>query len=83
VSEAIYDALSCQEFVELVTDYLEGALPPELHERFEAHISRCNGCTAYLDQMRATIRTTGTLTPEQISPEAERALLEAFRDFRR
>ena len=78
-----YEDLSCQELVELVTDYLEGALTPELHERFEGHIAHCSGCQTYLAQMRATISATGTLTPESISPEAESALLDAFRGWRR
>jgi anti-sigma factor RsiW len=78
-----YEELSCQELVELVTDYLEGALPGELHERFEEHIAHCAGCQAYLAQMNATIRATGTLTPESLSPDVERALLEAFRGWKR
>ena len=77
-----YEELSCVELVELVTDYLEGALPGELHERFEEHIAHCAGCQAYLAQMRATIRATGTLTPESLSPDAESALLDAFRGWR-
>ena len=78
-----YEELSCQELVELVTDYLEDGLPEELRERFDRHIAHCSGCTAYLEQMRATIRVTGTLTPESLSPEAERTLLDAFRDWQR
>ena len=77
-----YEELSCQELVELVTDYLEGALPDELRDRFDAHIAHCSGCQAYLEQMRATIRATGMLTPESLSPEAESTLLEAFRGWR-
>jgi anti-sigma factor RsiW len=77
-----YEDLSCQEVVELVTDYLEGALTRELHARFEQHIAHCTGCQSYLQQMRATIRTTGTLTAESISPEAEQALRDAFRGWR-
>jgi anti-sigma factor RsiW len=78
-----YEELSCQELVELVTDYLEGALPEELHERFDEHIAHCKGCQAYLAQMRATVRATGTLTPESLSPDAESELLEAFRGWKR
>jgi anti-sigma factor RsiW len=78
-----YEELSCQELVELVTDYLEGALPDELHERFDEHIAHCKGCQAYLAQIRATVRATGTLTPESLSPNAESTLLEAFRGWRR
>jgi len=77
-----YEELSCQELVELVTDYLEGALPSELHERFERHIAHCSGCQAYLHQVHATIRATGTLSVDSLSPEAERALLDAFRGWR-
>jgi anti-sigma factor RsiW len=77
-----YEELSCQELVELVTDYLEGALPSELHDRFERHIAHCSGCQTYLDQMRKTIRVTGELTAESLSPEAERSLLDAFRGWR-
>ena len=76
------EQLSCQEFVELVTDYLEGALPEEERLRFEDHISRCDGCTAYLEQIRQTVAVVGRLTEDAISPEAERELLEAFRGWR-
>ena len=78
-----YDELSCQELVELVTDYLEGVMPRELRQRFERHIGKCTGCRAYLEQIRETIRATGAVTPESITPEAERALLDAFRDWQR
>ena len=75
--------LSCQELVELVTDYLDGALTPAERARFDAHIAGCDGCRAYLEQIRATVALTGTLAPEQLAPEAEAALLEAFRDWKR
>ena len=77
-----YEELSCQELVELVTDYLEGALPVELLSRFERHVDECSGCRTYLEQMRMTIAATGRLTPDQITSEAEAALLEAFRGWR-
>jgi len=78
-----YEELSCQELVELVTDYLEGVMPHELRLRFERHIAECSGCRTYLEQMRLTIRTTGTLTVDAITPAAEQALLEAFRGWPR
>ncbi len=74
--------LSCQELVELVTDYLEDALPPPERERFERHLAECGNCEIYLDQMRRTIELTGSLGPDSISPEAEQALLRAFRDWK-
>jgi anti-sigma factor RsiW len=76
-------SLSCQELVELVTDYLEGALPRRERRLFEKHISGCDGCTTYLDQLRATIELTGKLEPPSISPEAEAALLAAFSGWKR
>jgi anti-sigma factor RsiW len=75
-------ALSCQEMVELVTDYLEGALPPADHSRFEAHIAGCEGCTMYLRQMREMLELLGELTTDSLSPQAEGELLAAFRDWK-
>jgi anti-sigma factor RsiW len=74
-----FEQLSCQELVELVTDYLEGALPAEEHERVERHLGICRGCHTYVEQFRQTIELTGRLTVEDVSPEAELALLDAFR----
>ena len=76
------EELSCQELVELVTDYLEGALPDEERRRFDEHIAKCRGCTRYLEQMRATIRLAGEVTSEDLTPEAENVLLRAFRDWK-
>jgi anti-sigma factor RsiW len=74
--------LSCRELVELVTAYLEGELPAGARKRFEAHLSHCDGCSAYLEQMRTTIRLSGMLSVEDVSPEAEQALLHAFRGWK-
>lgn len=82
MSESAVEALSCQELVELVTAYLEGALSAEDEARFEEHIAGCDGCTAYVEQMRATIRLVGRITPEAIPADAERELLEAFRTWK-
>jgi anti-sigma factor RsiW len=76
------ERLSCQELVELVTSYLDGALPELDRERFEHHISTCDGCGEYVEQMRATIRLTGSLRPADLTLEAERKLLAAFRGWR-
>ena len=76
------DPLVCQEFVELVTDYLEGTLPASDRKRFEAHIALCDGCTAYLEQMRITIRTLGALPPEPVDAHTREHLLAAFRELR-
>jgi anti-sigma factor RsiW len=75
--------ISCQELVELVTAYFDGALSEDERGAFEAHLSVCDGCTAYVEQMRQTIELTGRLTISQVSPDAEAALLAAFRDWKR
>jgi anti-sigma factor RsiW len=75
--------MTCQELVELVTDYLEGVLSARDRARFERHISGCPHCTTYLDQMRITIRTLGRLPQETISPAARDALLSAFHEWKR
>ncbi len=74
--------LSCQELVELVTDYLEGALPLAECARFEAHLTECDGCTRYLEQMRLTIAAVGRLTEESIEPAARAELLQLFRHWK-
>ena len=75
--------LSCQQVVELVTDYLEGRLSRRDRRRFEQHLSACDGCTAYVEQMRLTLRTLGILEEKDISKKAKAELMDAFRDFKR
>lgn len=74
--------LVCREVVELVTSYLEGALPPAERSRFEAHLAVCPHCTRYLEQMRQTIAASGHISEEDLRPEAKDALLNAFRDWK-
>ena len=75
--------LTCQDLVELVTDYLDDALPAWERARFEAHIVDCPYCDAYLDQMRRTIRVVGTRRESTVAPEAEAKLLRRFRAWKR
>ncbi len=72
----------CQQAVELVTDYLEGALSPRERRRFEAHLRGCLNCAAYLDQIRMTIQLTGAVEPDDLSPEARRDFIELYRRWR-
>ena len=74
--------LACAEVVELVTDYLEGALSRRDAKRFERHLKGCPHCTEYLAQMRETLRLTGRLVPEDLAPEVQREFIEAFRRWR-
>ena len=73
--------ISCRELVELVTDYLDGALSRRDRKRFEAHISACGHCATYVEQMRVTIATLGRLSEESIPQPARDELLAAFRDW--
>ena len=75
--------LTCKELVELVTEYFEDALAPNDRARFEEHIMTCPPCRAHLEQMRQTLRVVGHVPQESVSPDAERSLLEAFRDWKR
>lgn len=77
------DALTCKEFVELVTEYFEGSLPAEEKRQFEAHLAICDGCEIYMDQMAQTIQWTGKLAEEHISEEAQAKLLKIFREWKK
>ncbi len=74
--------LTCREMVELMNDYLEGALAEGDRARFEAHLSTCDACTTYLAQVRQTIRLTGRLTEESMPPGVRDEILQAFRDWK-
>lgn len=74
--------LTCQELVELVTAYLEGTLTAAETSRFEAHLTGCEDCTTYLQQMGQTILALGRLPVESVGPLAMGELLSSFRDWR-
>jgi anti-sigma factor RsiW len=74
--------LVCQQVVELVTDYLEGALSAADRRRFERHLAGCPHCTEYLAQMRETLRLTGRLTADDLTPEMRTDLTELYRRWR-
>lgn len=74
--------LSCRELVDLVTDYLEGALSPIDTARFDHHLSLCEACQDYLAQMRLTIAATGQLREDDVPAAAVETLLDEFRRWR-
>ncbi len=74
--------LVCQEMVELITDYLEGALSRAQRRRFERHIAGCEHCAEYLEQMRTTIRLTGRLQVEDLTPEMREEFSDLYRRWR-
>ena len=75
--------MTCKEVVDLVTDYLEGSLSAEIRMQMDRHLAVCDGCTAYLDQMRQTIRLTGHFREEYLSTEQRDELLRLFQDWKK
>jgi anti-sigma factor RsiW len=70
--------VTCQELVELVTDYFDGALDEAQRDQFEAHLNVCPGCDRYVEQMRVTLRLAHDLKALEQRPEVA-SLLDAFR----
>ena len=75
--------LACQDFVEVVTDYLDGALSDIDHQRFEEHLAICERCGAYIEQIRVTIATAGRagVRPEALPAQLREGIRDAFRDW--
>lgn len=76
-------AVVCQQWTDLITDYLEGALPNNLVKAIDRHLSGCPHCTEYLAQMRRTIEVTGSLPYEPLPMEMIDVLQTAFEEFHR
>lgn len=74
--------MTCNDLVELVTDYLEMRLPPADLERFEAHLEECDACVTYIEQIRESVAVVGTLSEETLPDGAADALLAEFRDWK-
>ena len=75
------DEVTCQQFVELVTEYFEGALDPRTMSQVEEHLVMCDWCVTYVEQMQATIASLRELQ-EKPSPEPPESLLAALRHRR-
>jgi len=75
--------MTCRQVVELMTDYLEGNLSARDRASFEEHIAGCDGCRAYLAQLRTTRDVVGRIADEPMPASVERELIEAFRNWRR
>jgi anti-sigma factor RsiW len=74
--------LVCQQVVELVTAYLEGALSRSDRRRLDKHLAGCPLCTEYLAQIRETIRLTGRVAPEDLTPQMRADLIDVYRSWR-
>jgi anti-sigma factor (TIGR02949 family) len=77
------EELACVDVVELVTDYLEGALPAAEATRLERHLETCPGCTEYLEQLRAIAGSLRGVTEESFPAEMRDGVIADFRDFRK
>lgn len=75
--------MTCQDLVEIVTDYVEGRMPPAQRTELEQHLVTCPACVAYIRQIRATIQVAGRVTEESIPEETKDRLLEAFRAWKK
>jgi anti-sigma factor RsiW len=78
-----HEHITCQQVVELVTDYFDGAMDADEAALFEQHLNFCDGCDWYVDQLRTTIATVGRIEETEVPPEMRTRLLAAFRDRRR
>ena len=72
----------CQQWVELVTDYLEGTLPRRTMKAIDRHLAGCPHCTEYLAQMRETISLAGRLEPEDLTPQMREEFTDLYRRWR-
>ena len=77
-----HDPLVCREFVELVTEYLEGTLPDAERARMDAHLAECDGCSGYLEDMRRLVGSLHEVPEPPADLETRETLLRAFRDLR-
>jgi anti-sigma factor RsiW len=75
-------ALVCRQAVELMTDYLEGALSGPDRARLEAHLARCPHCTEYLAQLRDVVAAAGRIEPDDLPDEAVDELVALYRAWR-
>jgi anti-sigma factor RsiW len=75
--------VACQQIVEWVTDYLEGAVDPEQKRLLEEHLAGCDGCTRYIAQIKTTMELLGEVSDDDLSNEAWATLREAFRNLSR
>ncbi|KAA0113120.1 anti-sigma factor [Mycolicibacterium sp. P9-22] len=74
--------MDCNELVELVTAYLDDALDLDTRARFDVHLTECDGCDNYLQQLRTTVETLGKVGGDELDPAFRDRLMTAFRDWR-
>lgn len=75
--------ITCEEIVDIITDYLEGIVDDATRDEIEAHLALCPACDEYLAQMRSTLSTLGHVPLDSLSDTAKSSLLASFRTFPR
>ena len=73
--------LTCQELVELITDYIEGALDAERHAEVARHLSDCDDCLRYVSQLQQTGRVLAALPVDNLSVQDGAALVATYREW--
>jgi anti-sigma factor RsiW len=81
MNQTLLPEMPCQELVEVITDYLEGALPQDDRIRFEDHLAVCAKCREYVDQFERTIAAVGRVRESDLDPQLRQGLMEAFRGY--
>jgi anti-sigma factor RsiW len=74
--------LVCRQAVELMSDFLDGALSRRDRRRLARHLAACDACDAYLEQLRAVIAASGRVEPDDLPPEVLTGLVDLYRQFR-
>ncbi|MGC2168873.1 MAG: zf-HC2 domain-containing protein [Acidimicrobiales bacterium] len=74
-------SLVCQQAVQLMNDYVDGTLSQRQRRRLEAHLAGCDACTAYLEQLRVTIRASAVVNVDDVDPAVLESLVELFERY--
>jgi predicted anti-sigma-YlaC factor YlaD len=77
------DDLSCREVVELVTEYLENTLLPEMRKHLEEHVAECPGCESFIEQIQLTISMLSQIAQAPVSATTKQRLLQLFQDWKK
>ncbi len=73
------DDLPCRDLVEMVSDYLEGTFDPETEARIRTHLTWCDACSDYVEQIRAITDLSSRLRDDDVPQRLRREILSAFR----
>ena len=74
--------MTCRQVVQLLNDYLDNELSPAERARVDEHLSGCDGCTAFLEQLRTSLRAVHGLAEVDVPPALRADLARAFRGWK-